>query len=489
MIDAATIDMTAALLVDGESRPAAGGRTYPDVAPATGEPFAAVPDATVEDLDQAVRAARHAFDRGDWVRDPACRVACLRALVAGLRASRERLRELLVGEGGVPVRLTRSIQLDGALDEAGSLCDLVERHRWLVDLPTRGFHGFSSGREVRAEPVGVVALITPANFPLALLLRSLVLALGAGNTVVLKVSPHTPLAGLAVGAHAVAAGFPPGVLNVVSSAHPAHLGTVLAAHPSVDLVGLTGSTAAGRAVAYAAAATLKRLVLNLGGAGAHVVLDGADDGDIAAAGARVCFHAGQACSLYKRVLVPRARYAEALELLADGMAEVPIGNPADPDVLMGPLVSAELRDRVLAVSGQAERAGGRVIRAGRALPAGGGFYVEPVLIADLSPDTDLARHELPGPALVALPYDDVDHAVALADGPAYGLSAAVSGGPPELARAVAARLRAGAVSVHGGLPYGPDAPFAARRGSGNGHHGGGAALADFLTTKVVGYPA
>jgi aldehyde dehydrogenase (NAD+) len=478
------------LLVNGVLRPASGSQDYPDLNPATGTEIARAPDASAHDVDDAVRAARRAFDGTAWRHDPVLRGACLHRLLAVIDERRESFRDLLVREAGVPDRLTRSIQLDGMFAELAWICDQLDCQSWRVSLAGQEFHGFASDRTAHEEPVGVAALLTPGNFPVALLLRPLFLALAAGNTVVLKPSPHTPLAALLVAECAVDADLPPGVLNVLTARDPVAPGRILAGHDLVDLVGLTGSTPTGRDVAGVAARTLKRTVLHLGGHGAHVVLDDADPELVAAAAARVCFHAGQACSLFKRLLLPRSWLPDALDLAHEVMAAIPIGDPGDPDVVMGPVVSLALRDRVLALPQQVDRAGGRVVYGGD-VPSGlpeHGCYVRPTLVTGVPPGADVARHELPGPVLLVLPYDTEDEAVAIANEPGYGLSAAVSSGSDDRALAIAARLRAGAVTANDGLPYGPDAPCGAFGLSGNGHSGGAAALRDYLTTKVVGFP-
>lgn len=473
------------LLVDGVLRPAAGGREYPDVDPTTGEVVGFGPDASVEDADEAVRAARRAFDRSAWSSDPALRADRLRRFAAALEGDREVLRALLVREAGVPVRLTRSVLLDAGFAELAAIRALLDGFPWRERLTDVSFHGFTSAREAVSEPAGVAAVVTPANFPVTLLLRDLFLALAAGNAVVVKPSPHVPLAALEVARVAAeAADLPAGVLNVVTGWDGAGLGLFLAGHELVDLVAVTGSTATGRAVARAAAP--KRLVTRLGGNGAHVVLDDADWDIVAAVGARVCFHAGQACTLFKRLLVPRDRLDDAVDVLREAMASVPVGDPRDPDVIMGPVVSADLRDRVLAFAAEVEASGGTVHRVGD-VPFTSGFFVRPMLVTGLPRTCDLVRHELPGPVLAVLPYDSEDEAVEIANDPPYGLSAAVSGSPARAA-AIAGRLRAGAVTVNDGLPYGSDAPFQGMRGSGSAHAGGEAALRDYLVTKVVGFP-
>jgi aldehyde dehydrogenase (NAD+) len=470
-------------------RPAADGQDYPDLNPATGTEIARAPNASADDVDDAVLAARSAFDSTAWPRDPALRGARLRRLLTVIDERREDFRDLLVREAGVPDRLTRSIQLDGMFAELAWICDQLDRQSWRFSLPAQEFHGFTSDRTAYEEPVGVAALLTPGNFPVALLLRPLFLALAAGNTVVLKPSPHTPLAALLVAECAVDADLPPGVLNVLTAGDPVAPGRQLAGHALVDLVGLTGSTPTGRDVAGVAARTLKRTVLHLGGHGAHVVLDDADPELVGAAAARVCFHAGQACSLFKRLLLPRSWLPDALDLAREVMAAIPIGDPRDPDVMTGPVVSPALRDRVLALPQQVVRAGGQVVYGGD-VPSGlaAGCYVRPTLVTGVPPGADVTRHELPGPVLLVLPYDTEDEAVAIANEPGYGLSAAVSSGSDDRALAVAARLRAGAVTANDGLPYGPDAPCGAFGLSGNGHSGGDAAIRDYLATKVVGFP-
>lgn len=477
------------LLVAGQLVDATGGR-YPDLDPSTGEIIGHAPQASVDDLDRAVLAARAAFETGRWRADPAFRVHCLRQFSDRIRAHAEQLRALLISECGVPVRLTHSIQLDACFAELDWLCTLLAGFDWEDRLPDAGFHGHRSGRLHLLEPVGVAGLLTPGNFPFALLAKRLFTALGAGNTVVLKPSPDGPGVALLLAALSLETDLPAGVLNVVTGADPAELGEMLCRHPGVDLISMTGSSAAGRRVAARCAETGKRCVRYLGGKSAHLILDDADLPDVLATGARVCFHAGQACTLYTRLLVPRPWYAEGVELLGEVFADIPFGDPRDPEVAMGPLVNARLRDGFLAEVGAVAHGGGRVV-VGGGVPAGypRGFFVEPTVVADLSPEARLARDEVPGPVLCVLPYDTVDEAVHIANASPYGLAAAVTSGSVERAAEVARRLRAAAVSVNDGLPHGPDSPYQAFGESGDGHSGGAAAVLDYLTSKVVGYPA
>lgn len=369
----------ARMLVDGVLRPAEGGREYPDVAPSTGEVFASSPDAGLADVDEAARAARRAFGGSTWRYDPAARADGSRRFLAAPEDDREVLRALLVREAGVPVRLTRSVLLDAVFAELASICDLLDRFRWRERLPDRSFHGFTSAREVLEEPVGVAALPTPANFPVTLLLRDLFLALAAGSTAVVKPSPHVPLVALEVARVAAeSADLPPGVLNVVTGRDGAGLGcssrgtswwTSWASRgrrpPGARWRGPRPRSGSWRTWAGTARTSCWTTRTRTPSRRA----------------ARACFHAGQARTLFKRLLVPRDRFDDSVEAVRAAMASVPAGDPRDPGVAMGPVVSAELRDRGLALAAGVREAGGVVERGGRVTAAHpSGFFVEPTLV-------------------------------------------------------------------------------------------------------------
>ena len=479
-------DLTSPLLIDGRLRPGRAGR-FETINPATEQPLGHAADADAADLDDAISAARRAFDESDWSRDVALRAHSLRKLGEVLRSHADELRELTVAEAGVPVALTYGPQLDLPLGYLDWYADLAESYAWTSDLGRAEPMGIPTQRWIQREPVGVVGAITPWNFPHQITLAKLAPALAAGNTVVLKPPPDTPWCAAAVGKFlAEETEIPPGVLNIVTASDHA-LGRQLVADPRVDLVSFTGSTATGRSVMRTAADSLKRVFLELGGKSAYVVLD---DADLAAACAvaafTVCTHAGQGCALTTRLLVPRNRYAEAVETTAAALGGMKVGDPTDKRVFCGPLISARQRDRVESYLKLAVDEGGEIV-CGGGRPAGldKGFYVEPTLIAGVGNSARVAREEIFGPVLVILPHDGDDDAVRIANDSPYGLSGTVHGGDLGRARAVAGRIRTGTVGVNGGVWYAVDAPFGGYKQSGIGREMGVAGFEEYLETKLI----
>jgi aldehyde dehydrogenase (NAD+) len=341
-------------------------------------------------------------------------------------------------------------------------------------------------RWVEKEAGGVVAAIIAYNYPNQLALAKLAPALAAGNTVVLKPAPDTPWCAAEVGRIiAEKTDFPPGVINIVTAADQ-RIGALLAQHPRVDVVSCTGSTATGRSVMAAAAATIKKVFLELGGKSAFVVLDDADlAAACAAAASTVTTHAGQGCALTTRLLVPRDRSGEALDSVASAMSRIPVGDPRDPKTRCGPLISARQRDRVQSYLDLAIAEGG-TFHCGGERPAGldRGFFIAPTVIAGLTNDTRTAREEIFGPVLVVLAHDGDADAVRIANDSPYGLSATVFGSGDRAAR-VAAELRAGTVNVNGGMWYSADVPFGGYKQSGIGREMGLAGFEEYLETKAV----
>jgi aldehyde dehydrogenase (NAD+) len=316
-------------------------------------------------------------------------------------------------------------------------------------------------------------------------------ALAAGCTVVLKPAPDTPWAAAAMASIAAnETDIPAGVLNGVKSCDHA-LGAMLSSDPRVALVSFTGSTATGRKVMASAAETLKRVFLELGGKSAFIVLD---DADLAAAASlaafTACTHAGQGCAITTRLLVPRARYDEAVEATAATMAALGAGDPTDPGTVCGPVISARQRDRLEGYLRLAVEEGG-AFATGGGRPAGRdkGFFIEPTLVTGLGNDARVAREEIFGPVLVAIPHDGDDDAVRIANDSPYGLSGAVWSGDPDRAWAVARGIRTGTMSVTGGLWYGGDVPFGGYKQSGIGREMGRAGFEEYLETKAIAEPA
>ena len=474
------------LLIDGALTPGRGG-VFTTINPATEQPLGEAADATAEDMDDAIAAARSAFDDTEWCRDVALRVHCLRQLREALRGELEDLRAMTVAETGTPVALTHRGQLEIPIEDLAIPADTAEHYRWRSDLGEATPMGVRTRRTVVREPFGVVGAITPWNFPHHLNLAKMGPALAAGNTVVLKAAPDTPWCAAEVGRIvAEKTDFPPGTVNIVTSADH-RLGAQLASDPRVDLVSFTGSTATGRSVMSAAAATVKKVFLELGGKSAFIVLDDADlESACRAAALAVCTHSGQGCALTTRLLVPRHLYEQAIAATAAVMTGLPVGDPTDPATFCGPLISARQRHRVQGYLDLAIEEGGR-FACGGARPARlpVGFFIEPTLITGLTNSARVAREEIFGPVLVVLPHDGDADAVRIANDSPYGLSATVFGADPARLDWVASRLRTGTINVNGGVWYCGDAPFGGYKQSGVGREMGLAGFEEYLQIKLV----
>ena len=479
------------LLIGGELRPARSGRTFETVNPATEEVLGVAADGGDEDLDEAIAAARRAFDTSDWSTNVERRVSGLRQLQAAFLAHADEIRAMTVAETGSPVGLTASAQLDDPVASLGWVADLLEGYEWETDLGDAAPLGIASHRWVRREATGVVGAITPWNVPHQINLAKLGPALAAGNTVVLKPAPDTPWCASVLGRLvAEETDLPPGVVNVVTSSDH-RIGATLSVDPRVDQVSFTGSTATGKKVMASAADTLKKVFLELGGKSAFVILDEADLATACVVAAfTVCTHAGQGCAITTRLLVPRARFDEAVDATAGMMRQLPAGDPTDPRTVCGPLISARQRDRVegyLRLAG--EEGGSFVLGGGRPEGRDTGFWVEPSLIVGVENGARVAQEEIFGPVLVVIPHDGDDHAVELANDSPYGLSGSVWATDRDRAVGVANRIRTGTVGVNGGIWYSPDVPFGGYRQSGIGRESGVAGFEEYLETKSIAEPA
>ena len=486
-----TVSGEARMLIDGELVDAASGATYANINPATEEEIGQVADGGADDMERAISAARRAFDTTEWASDPELRTRGLRQLQEALANERETLRPQIVAEVGAPLMLTYAVQQDSCIDDMAWDIDCIDRIEWEYDLPVHEFFGMSSARRVVREPIGVVAAITPWNFPFMLNLSKIVPALAAGNTVVLKPAPDTPWSATHIGKMvAEHTDIPAGVFNIVTSADAANVGEMLTADERVDMVSFTGSTAVGKRIMARGSETLKRVFLELGGKSANIVLDDADLEAQAGSGAMVCMHGGQGCAITTRMLLPRSRYDEGVALLKSAFENWKYGDPSDAENLQGPLINARQRERVLGHIDQAKADGARlVVGGGRPAHLEKGFYVEPTLFVDVDPDSALAQEEVFGPVLAVIPYDTDDDAVRIANNSKYGLSGAVNGTDLDRAYAVARRIRTGTIAVNGGQWFGPDSPFGGYKQSGLGREHGLAGFEEYLETKTIGLPA
>ncbi len=480
------------LLIDGKLVDAASGATFDNINPTTEEVLGVTADGTAADMEAAIAAARRAFDTTTWATDPELRKRCLLQLQAALEGEREELRSELVAEVGCPVLITYGPQLDAPLSEALTWpAEMIDTFAWSRDLGTKDPFGIGeTQREVWKEAIGVVGVIVPWNFPVEIILNKLGPVLAMGNTCVLKPAPDTPWNATRIGRLiAEQTDIPPGVVNIVVSSD--HLvGEVLTTSPLVDMIAFTGSTATGRRIMAAASDTLKPVFLELGGKSINLVLDDADFAATIPGASSVCFHGGQGCAMPTRLMVPRSRYDESVELALAGFAGVSYGDPTDASNLMGPLVSQKQRERVLGYIESGREQGARVAcGGGRPAHLDKGWFVEPTLLVDVDNSMKVAQEEIFGPVLVMIPYEDDDDAVRIANDSPYGLSGAITSGDLDHAKAIARRVRTGTLSLNGGIWYGADAPFGGYKQSGIGRQCGIEGLEMFTQTKTVGWPA
>ena len=452
-----------------------GDETFAVENPADESHVADLVSAPVAEVGRAITEARRAFDTGVWADVPAPeRAAVVRAFLDRLEADGERLVATMVAEAGQPARYAEGTQLRSGLKLARDTIDLYLglRHEEPNPMPVDELIGNGTALTVRRyEPVGVVAAITPYNAAVLMALQKVVPALLAGNSVVLRPSPLTPLSSLAFGDAAEAVGLPPGVLSVVveSGAAGAEL---MSSHPGVDMVSFTGSTAVGRLILAQAAPTVKRVALELGGKSAQIYLDDAVDRAARGAMAVVAMTAGQACVAATRMLVPRERKAEVIEQVSRAYASIRVGPPSDPAALIGPVISAAQRERCERYVALATEHGATVASGGKR-PDGldRGYYFQPTVLDLPGNANPAARHEIFGPVIGVIGYRDLDEAVRMANDSEYGLSGQVYGGDVAAATAVARRLRTGAVSVNTGL-FSAYAPGGGYKQSGLGRERG-----------------
>ncbi|MET4429151.1 aldehyde dehydrogenase [Mycolicibacterium sp. 624] len=483
-----------ALLSDRESRLLIGGKlvtggsgTFPTLNPATEEVIGVAADATADDMSSAIGAARDAFDDTDWSTNHELRVRCIRQLQQAMRDHVEDLRDLTIAEVGAPRMLTAAAQLEGPVEDLSFCADTAESYEWTTDLGIASPMGIKSHRTIAREAVGVVGAITPWNFPHQINLAKIGPALAAGNTLVLKPAPDTPWAAAVLGELITEhTDFPAGVINIITSSDHG-VGALLSRDARVDMVSFTGSTNTGRAVMADGAATLKKVFLELGGKSAFLVLD---DADLAGACAMAAFtasmHAGQGCAITTRLVVPRARYDEAVEAAAGTMGGLKPGDPNKPGTICGPVISALQRDRIQGYLDSAIAEGGRfACGGGRPADRDTGFFIEPTVIAGLDNNAKVAREEIFGPVLTVIAHDGDDDAVRIANDSPYGLSGTVFSGDDERAQGVAARLRVGTVNVNGGVWYSADMPFGGYKQSGIGREMGLAGFEEYLETKAI----
>ncbi|MDP3714549.1 MAG: aldehyde dehydrogenase family protein [Mycobacteriales bacterium] len=462
--------------VGGQWVPATGRAPIPVIDPATEQPMGSVPAGDASDVDAAVAAARAAFPA--WAETPVLdRAALLTALADGIEARTEEIALTISTEMGTPLAFSRAVQVGNPVRVLRSYAELLQ---------TYGFEEQVGNSLVVRESIGVVAAITPWNYPLHQVVAKVAAALAAGCTVVLKPSEVAPLSAFALAEVAEQVGLPAGVLNVVTGVGTV-VGEALAAHVDVDIVSFTGSTAAGKRVMAVAAGTVKKVSLELGGKSAFVVLDDADLPKAVKIGLANCFiNGGQTCTAWTRMLVPADRHDEVVELVTAAAASYAVGAPTAEGTRIGPLANADQWKRVQGHIEQALAEGATAVVGGTGRPDGleTGYYVRPTVLTGVVPGSRIEQEEVFGPVLAVIPYATEDEAVEIANGTPYGLSGGVFSGDQERAVRVARRLRTGMVDVNGGR-FNPLAPFGGYKQSGIGRELGEHGLEEFLEVKSL----
>ncbi|MFI7010953.1 aldehyde dehydrogenase family protein [Streptomyces sp. NPDC050145] len=454
------------MYIDGAWREAASGETIAVVNPADEQVIGQVPAGTAQDVDTAVRAARAALP-GWAATPPAERAARIAALRDVLVARKDEIAETVTAELGAPLAFSQAVHAGVPILVAGSYAELAA---------TYAFEEKIGNSTVYAEPIGVVGAITPWNYPLHQIVAKVAPALAAGCTVVLKPAEDTPLTAQLFAEAVHEAGVPAGVFNLVTGLGPV-AGQALAEHPDVDLVSFTGSTAVGRQIGATAGAAVKRVALELGGKSANVILPSADLAKAVGVGvANVMGNSGQTCSAWTRMLVHTDRYEEAVELAAAAAAKY--GDR------IGPLVNAKQQARVRGYIEKGVAEGARLVAGGPDTERERGFFVEPTVFADVTPEMTIAQEEIFGPVVSIVRYEDEDDALRIANGTVYGLAGAVWAGDEAEAVAFARRMDTGQVDINGGR-FNPLAPFGGYKQSGVGRELGPHGLGEYLQTKSL----
>lgn len=468
------------LYVDGEWRPSTASARITQVDPATGQGWGSVPDCSAEDVDVALSAADRAFRAGPWATStPSERAALLLRVADELEARAEEMAVTNTLENGSPVSETQ-----GAAANAAS----IFRHvaglaSWLEDQDIRPFPAGGAESVVRKDPVGPCALIAPWNFPINLMVVKLAPALLAGNTVVMKPAPGTALSIRFVVEACEAAGLPVGVVNLVTGG--GEVGDRLVRHPLTAKVAFTGSTPVGRRIAATCGELLRPVTLELGGKSSAIVLEDADLEQMSSVLIRTCLrNTGQTCYISTRILAPASRYDEVVDMITRTVAAAPQGDPFDEATVFGPMASQAQYDVVRGFLESARAEGARATTGGHPADTDRGWFIEPTVLADVTPDMQVAREEIFGPVVSVLRYDTLDEALALANDTSFGLGGVVFSADRDNALAVAERMDTGSVGLNF-FGSNHNAPFGGRHDSGLGVEYGIEGLSQYVTYKSI----
>ena len=462
--------------IDGRWVPANGEGKIEVVNPTTEQEIGSVPIGDVTDVNKAIKAARLAFP--SWSESSIEeRQGYLNALSAAIGERGEEIAELITSEVGTPINYSRMAMVGTPRVVSRSYAKILDSFEWEEEM---------RNSLIVKEPIGVVGMITPWNFPLHQIIGKVAPALAAGCTMVLKPSKEAPLNAFLLADIMDEIGLPKGVFNLVSG-HGREIGETLSSHPEVDMVSFTGSTSAGVSVSRAAAPTIKRVTLELGGKSANVIMDDADIQKAAKMAVYACFNnSGQECSSLSRLIVPTSARDEVVEVISSTLDRYTVGDPMDEGVKCGPMVSARQQESVSGYIASGIAEGATLVSGGEGMPEvlSTGFFVKPTVFADVTPEMTVFREEIFGPVLTISTYETEEEAISMANDSEYGLSGGVWSEDEDRALRVARSLRTGQVSINGGA-FNISAPFGGYKLSGNGRELGSHGLEEFLEVKAI----
>ena len=456
--------------------PSTNRHTIPVHNSATEEIVGAAPCGSIDDVNRAVAAAREAFTT--FSQTPLNqRIRWLSEIADQLSKQRDSLSELIASEVGMPIKMTKSIQVAAPIQAIRDYANILESYP---------FEETIGDSLIIKEPVGIVAAITPWNFPLYQIIHKIAPAIGAGCCMVVKPSEIAPLNAQVLADAIDKTSLPNGVFNLVcGSGIP--VGEALVSHPNVDMISFTGSTRAGKRIAGLGADRIKRVALELGGKSANIILDDADIERAVRKGVSNCYlNSGQTCSALTRMLVPRNLHDQIAELAGSAARRFVVGDPTSNSTHLGPLISANQRDRVLDYIRSGIEEGATLVAGGPEMPTGltRGYYVQPTVFSNVENHMTIAQEEIFGPVLCIIPYDTEDHAIAIANDSPFGLSGGVWSADVDRAHRVARRLRTGQVDINGAA-FNPLAPFGGYKMSGYGREYGSHGVSEYLETKAI----
>lgn len=466
------------LYINGQWQPAHSDRIIEVNNPATNQVIAKVVEATAEDVDAAVHAAKSAFE--SWSQTPSQeRAEYIRAIAAKMLERKDELAAAVTSEMGMPLKISRPVQVGGP---AAGMASYADRASLMDRVEEAG------SSMVYREPIGVCAFITPWNYPLHQIVGKCAPALAAGCTMVLKPSEITPINAILFAEILDEVGLPAGVFNLVQGTGQP-VGEALVKHPLVDMVSFTGSTRAGTRISELAAPDVKRVCLELGGKSPYIITESADFKAAVEYGVEdVMVNSGQTCTALTRMLLPESRYEEGVALAKELVENLKVGSPLEDDTFVGPMSSANQQRNVLNFIEHGIEEGARLVIGGTEMPEGisEGAYVRPTLFADVSNNMHIAREEIFGPVICLIPYKDEEEAISIANDTDYGLSSGVWAKDREEAARIGRRLRAGLVHINGG-GFNYETPFGGYKQSGNGREWGDEGLSEFIEIKSMNY--